>query len=490
MNITWVTSEAYPFAKTGGLADVSYSLPSTLADRGHSVSVIMPYYPQKMAKHRLEFDNKYAMVKVPMGGGYNEWAAILEHKVKKNLTFYFIEFNKYFDRPGLYDFGGHEFMDNPIRFIFMCRAAMETVKLLKLKPDILHTNDWHAALCCVYLNSYLYWDDPNFKNCRSILTIHNIGYQGLFNKGNMIHTGLPWDFFNYQCLECNDQINLLKGGIMTAHMVNTVSPTYASEILSPAYSFGLDGALRHRANHGRYRGILNGIDDQEWNPEKDKLIPHIFTKDMIAGKALCKEALQKEFRLPLMPDVPLFGIISRLAYQKGLDVFADGLEDMLYHDDSQFVIIGAGEPGLEYRLNDLANRYPHKCGIYIGFASDRLSHMLESGADFFVMPSRYEPCGLNQMYSLRYGTLPIVRATGGLVDTVRNYSPETLDISTGFLFHDLYPYALNSTIRWAASTYRDRKRDFRRMQHNAMSADYSWNRTAQEYEQMYADAHK
>lgn len=490
MNILWVTSEAVPFAKTGGLADVSAALPSALADRGHEVSVVMPYYPQIMGKLGLEFGTRYELLGVPFGDK-TEWAQVQVLKLKEHLTYYFIEFHRFYDRPNLYDWYGNEYSDNGQRFIFLCRAAMQAVLALKLKPDIIHSHDWHAALCSVYLNSSLYWNYDNFKNARSVLTIHNIGYQGVFHKSNLFWTGLGWEFFNFQCLEFYDQLNFLKAGVMTSKMVNTVSPTYAEEILSPGFGFNLDGPLRHCASQGRLRGILNGIDTHVWDPKTDKSLPANFSREDLSGKAVCKRAVQERFGLPQRDDVPLFTIISRLAHQKGLDVFASGLEEMLEKDDFQFVVVGSGDQYLQGHLNYLANKYPTKMGIYIGYAGEKLAHLVEAGGDFFIMPSRYEPCGLNQMYSMRYGNVPVVRSTGGLADTVINYDPyDHIDESTGFSFWDLYPESLNNTIRWAAKIYRNNRDDYWKLQENGMSRDFSWNRTAAEYEQLYEDAHK
>lgn len=489
MNIVWVTSESVPFAKTGGLADVSASLTRALARRGHRVSVIMPWYPQQTGRLNLQFDGVHDLLGVPFGAG-NEWARVHIKKLAKNLTCYFIEYNKFFDRATLYDWNGREYPDNAARFIFFSRAAMQCVLALRLRPEILHLNDWHCALCAVYLHSHLYRDFDAFTNCRSVLTIHNIGYQGDFDKHNIYWTGLGWEYFTCRCLEFYDRINLLKGGILCADMVSTVSPTYAEEILSPQYGFGMDPALRHRAYCRRLCGILNGIDAEVWNPETDDQIPAKFSAKNLAGKARCKAALQKRFSLPVRKNVPVFAVLSRLAYQKGLDVFAAGLEDMLYHDDFQFVLIGSGDPGLQDHFNCLASRYPRRFAVYIGYASDANSHLLEAGADFFLMPSRYEPCGLNQMYSMRCGTLPVVRHTGGLADTVRNYSPHTLDSSTGFVFWELTPQALRNTIRWAADIYKHHSADIRQLRKNGMSVDFSWEHTASLYEQMYRDAHQ
>ena len=487
MNIVWASSEAVPFAKTGGLADVSSSLPSALADAGHTVSVIMPFYPQKMQKLNLKYSKVYENLKVPLGD-QEEWASIRELKLKKNLTFYFVEFNRFYDRPTLYDWNGTEFSDNPQRFIFLSRAVMEISLNLGLKPDIIHANDWHTALCCVYLRSHLYRNA--LPDCRSVLTIHNIGYQGNFDKSNIYWTGLGWEYFNYQCLEYYDRLNLLKGGIMTADMVSTVSPTYAKEILSPEYGFGLQDSLRQADYEGRLVGILNGIDVDVWNAAKDSLLPANFTAKNLSGKEICRKELQAQFQLAQRKDVPLFAVISRLATQKGLDVLADALELLLPELDMQVVVAASGDPALEARYRSLAERYPEKMSAFIGYATEKTAHLIEAGADFFLMPSRYEPCGLNQMYSMAYGTLPIVRYTGGLADTVINYSEKKCSKSTGFVLWDLYPESLANTIRWAVETAKKHPKDILRMRQNGMRTDFSWEHTAKLYRKMYEDAHK
>jgi len=490
MNIVWVTSEAVPFAKTGGLADVSGALPEALALRGHNVDVIMPWYPQVTGKLNLKF-NKYSE---PLGvpfGFHEEWARIRTLNYKKNLRFHFIEFDRFFDRPRLYDWGGNEYGDNAQRFIFFSRAAMQAVLALRLTPDIIHANDWHAALCCVYLRSDLYRPLENFRNARSVLTIHNIGYQGDFYKENIYWTGLGWGYFHHNCLEYYDRLNFLKGGIMTAHMVNAVSRTYAEEILSPGFGFGLDPSLRNCAFSGRLRGILNGIDVSVWNPAHDKLLPKTFSAKSIEGKSICRDELQRHFGLPVRRDVPLFASISRLAYQKGLDVLAASLTQLLESDmNLQFVLLGSGDPNLENWYSWIQGRFPEKFVFYKGYAPDDVSHLVEAGADFFVMPSRYEPCGLNQMYSMRYGTLPIVRGTGGLADTVENFNYKNADTATGFVFYDLQPEALANTMRWAADVRILEGAAFDSMRKNAMTRDFSWDYTAAQYERMYEDAHR
>lgn len=485
--IVWLCSESVPYAKSGGLADVSGALPEALAQRGHDVYVIMPYYPQIMWKYNHELKVRYQNLVVPISY-WNEWAQILEIKRSERLRFLFIEFHRYFDRPFLYDYYGKEYEDNADRFIFFSRAAMQAILALKLKPDIIHANDWHTALACVYLRSHLYRGFENFSKCASVLTIHNIAYQGNFSKFKIDLTGLGWSYFNYHCLEFYDNICLLKGGIMTAQKVNTVSPTYALETLSPEYGFSLDGPLRERAIHGDYCGILNGIDVNEWNPETDKLIPKNFSINNLEGKKKCKTELQKAFSLEENPNISLFGIVSRLAYQKGIDVFAASAERMLKEGDPvQFAVLGTGENYLESWLSRLAGAYPGKFAVYIGF-NNKLAHLIEAGSDIFVMPSRYEPCGLNQMYSMRYGTAPLVRATGGLDDTVKNFDINNPSSSTGFKFWDLNTVSLLNTMRWASSVYYNEPNAFNAMRKNMMQQDFSWNKTAGEYETLYDHA--
>jgi starch synthase len=483
MNISWICSEAVPYAKTGGLADVSTALPNALAKKGHKVSVIMPYYPQVMGERCINTQSCLDMLEVPYGEQVFT-PAVRKEEISENLTFYFIEYNVYFDRPFLYDYYGEEYGDNADRFIFLSRAAMELIKRLELNPDILHTNDWHTSLCNIYLKSELYRDEKAFANTRSVLTIHNMGYQGVFPKYNLPRTGLSWDHFNYTCLEYFDNLNFLKGGIMTTDMVTTVSPTYAKEILTPDYSFSLDGALRHVQYYNRLTGILNGICTDQWNPETDKYLKKNYSICDLTGKMECKRDLQKRFNLKLEPDVPIIGLVSRFAYQKGIDVFIEAIKPMLLNDNVQFAILGSGDSSLEYTFSEFAGCYPGKIGVYIGY-DNALAHIIEAGSDIFAMPSRYEPCGLNQMYSMQYGTIPLVRETGGLKDTVINYSPQTLDVSTGFTFNFLFEDALLKTLRWSIDIYLNKREDFNKLRENGMKQDFSWEHTAGEYEKLY-----
>ena len=486
MNILWVTSEAHPYAKTGGLADVSAALPKALSERGHNVAVVMPFYPQVIKERAGEFTVIKHEVGVPMGSHGTRWCRVLEHKISDALSYYFVEHNEYYDRPALYDWHGEEFKDNGERFIFLSRAAMQVALSLEFKVDILHANDWHAALTCVYLKSPLYQSYDIFSNAKSVLTLHNMGYQGIFEKESFYATGLDWNCFDHSCLEYHDQVNFLKAGIMCADKVNTVSPTYAAEILSPEFAFDLEGPLQHVDFLGRLSGILNGIDIDEWNPETDSKISANYSVEDMSGKSMCKAELQKEFGLPVRGDVPVFGVVSRLATQKGLDVFAYCIDWILENDDVQFVVLGSGDKALEGRLQYLAYRYPEKFACFIGY-NDRLSHLVEAGSDLFIMPSRYEPCGLNQMYSMRYGTVPLVRGTGGLADTVINYDHKNLAAATGFKFYDLTGDALAKTILWAEDVYRNEPENFRHLQRNGMSCDFSWDKAAGEYEKLYEE---
>lgn len=494
MNIVFAASECTPFAKTGGLADVAGALPKALAARGHHVTVILPYYPWKMRKLEekgLTFEKTVSLLDVPLKDKIL-WAQIRILRENPFLQYYFIEFDRYFDRPNLYDWNGEAYSDNDERFIFFSRSIMQAILKMNLKVDILHLNDWQTALCAAYLTSSLYRDKHVFAGCRSVLTLHNVGYQGTFPASQFALTGLEEGYFRYDCLEYYGCMNLLKGGIACADEVNTVSPTYAREILRE-YGEGLQGALNHCFERGKLRGILNGIDVDEWNPEKDPDLPAVYSAASLKGKKEAKKALLAYFNLPPEAEKkPLFGVISRLASQKGLDVLAWAMEELFSAgEDIYFVIIGTGDPNLEESFRTLAGRYPEKVGFFCGMAPRKLAHLLEAGSDFFLMPSRYEPCGLNQMYSMRYGTLPIVRHTGGLADTVIHFREEETPVkATGIHFYDLTVSALRDTILYGAYLYREFPRKIRSMQIAAMKKDFSWNHTAGEYEEMYKDAYK
>jgi starch synthase len=481
MRIVMVSSECVPFAKTGGLADVVGALPKVLQAMGQRVIVVMPKYA---SLNYLKF--KLRPFLNPMGvwmGDTEEWCAV--HTTDFNgFPVYFIESNKYFDRYGLYhDADFNDYQDNPRRFGFLTRAALQLCKEIEFKPDIVHAHDWHTALAPAYLKIWD-WDDPLLGGAASVLTIHNIAYQGVYNAAHYNYLGLQWGNFTTDKFEDHGKINFLKGGIYYADMVNTVSPTYASETVTPELAFGLAPYLSNKGED--YIGILNGVDYSQWNPETDPLIAARYSAKDLSGKAACKKALQERFGLEANPELPIIGVVSRLVAQKGLDLLASTIETILGNMRVQIVILGSGDPVLETFYGALPGRYPGRVGSYIGY-SDELAHWIEAGSDFFIMPSIYEPCGLNQIYSLKYGTLPIVRATGGLDDTVQQYD-EATGSGTGFKFWEPSPRAIYYTVGWAVSTYFDRPEHIQKMIQAAMRRDYSWERSAREYIRLYEKA--
>jgi len=481
LKIVMITSECVPYAKTGGLADVVGALPQALAALGHEVVVVMPKYTSiNPAKHKLEryWDN----FGVWMGGGL-EWCAV-DVAVNQGVKTFFIENNKFFDREGLYhDANYQDYPDNPRRFAFLTRAGLQLCHDMDFKPDIVHVHDWQSALAAAYLKVW-HWNDEVLGKAASVLTIHNLAYQGKYGKENYDYLGLQWQNFTPDKFEDYGAINFLKGGIRYADVVNTVSPTYALETHTPELGYGLAPFLSDRGED--YRGILNGVDYAEWSPEADKLIPTTYTADDLRGKAACKRALQERFGLETDAGIPLLGVVSRLATQKGLDTLSSIADRVLDQMRVQLVVVGTGDKGLEQFYRDLALRRPGRAGSFIGY-SNELAHLVEAGSDCFVMPSVYEPCGLNQLYSLRYGTLPIVRATGGLNDTVQQYN-ETNGAGTGFKYNDATGEALFNTIGWAVSTYYDRPGHFSTLRHRAMQQDFSWSKSATEYLKLYEQA--
>jgi starch synthase len=480
LKVLFVASEVDPFRKTGGLADVAGALPKALERRGIDVRVVMPLY-QGIAWHQL--DRLDGMVNVPMWWGTARTAVRLGHLPGSQVPIYFLEYNRYFDRPYLYGPPGAAYPDNLERFTFLSRGALEVSKALGFLPDVVHAHDWQAALCPVYLNT-IEWAQPLHASA-SVFTIHNMAYQGNFDGGAMFITGLGREHYHAGEFEHFGDLNLMKAAISHSTMLSTVSPTYGREIQTPAFGFGLDGVLA--ARRADLRGILNGIDVEEWNPARDPHLPSPFDRRRLAGKARCKTALQEEVGLPVRPALPLYGVVGRLTPQKGYDVLAHALERLLSWD-LQMVLLGSGDQEAERFFAAISAARPDKFRATIGF-DNALAHRIEAGSDFFVMPSRFEPCGLNQMYSLRYGTLPIVRATGGLVDTVQNYD-EAAGGGTGFMFQDLDAGSLADTIGWSRSTYYQRPKHVNAMRKRAMAQDFSWERAAGEYEGLYREAYQ
>ena len=481
LKIVMITSECVPYAKTGGLADVVGALPQVQQKMGHEVIVVMPRYGS-IDGARYGLRRFWDSMGVWMGNE-QEWCSV-DVADNDGVPTYFIESNKYFERPGLYhDAAFNDFWDNPRRFAFLTRAGLQLSRDLAFAPDIVHMHDWQSALASAYLKIW-HWNDAILGGAASVLTIHNIAYQGKYSASNFDYIGLQWSNFTPDKFEDYGSVNFLKGGIVYADVVNTVSPTYADETRTPALGYGLAPYLNDKGED--YVGILNGVDYTQWNPAVDQLIPAQYSPKEMAGKAVCKAALQQRFALDIDPDVPIVGVVSRLVTQKGLDLLANAIESIVNDMAVQFVILGSGDKGLETFYAGLPARYPGRIGSYIGY-SNEIAHWIEAGCDFFIMPSIYEPCGLNQIYSLKYGTLPIVRATGGLDDTVIQYD-EATGGGTGFKFWEPSASAIYYTVGWAVSTYFDRRAHIDKMVQTAMGMDYSWERSAAEYIALYERA--
>jgi starch synthase len=478
MKIVMIAAECVPYVKTGGLADVVGSLPGVLRKMGHEVIVILPLYSMiDYPRHGLQ--PALSSMGVWMGNEL-EWCSVHQADMQ-GTPIYFIETNKYFARYGLYhDASFNDYLDNPQRFGLLTRAGLQFCTDINFKPDIVHAHDWHTALAPAFLKIW-HWNDPFLGSAASVLTIHNLAYQGVYDKSSYEYLGLRWENFTPRKFEDHGKINFLKGGIVFADMVNTVSPTYASESRTPAGGYGLAPYLNDKGDN--YWGILNGCDYEKWNPTLDTSIPARYSMDDLSGKAVCKQALQERMGLEVNPYVPLIGVVSRLVGQKGLDLLAQVMDRILSQMQVQFAILGSGEKDLETFYGQIPSRYPGRISSFIGY-SDELSHWIEAGSDFFIMPSIYEPCGLNQMYSLKYGTLPIVRATGGLDDTVQQYD-ESSGTGTGFKFWEISGNAIYFTVGWAVSTYYDRPEHMKKMIRQAMQQDYSWEKSAAVYVALY-----
>lgn len=486
LNLLIVSSEAVPYAKTGGLADVAGVLPLELAKLGHDVILLLPGY--RCLNESGRSFRPVCRLHVPTPQGLVE--TLIEEEIPslgvgaRRVRVWAIRNEAFFDRSGLYQDHGIDYSDNLDRFSFFCRATIEVIAHLRTEcrwnTHILHLHDWQTALCAVYLKT-VDRNRPELLGTRTVLTLHNVGYQGLFPGKQFEKTGLPRSLFTPAGLEYYGLVNLLKGGMVFADYLTTVSPTYAQEILTPKFGFGLEGVLHNRAD--RLLGILNGIDMDQWNPETDSYLPATYSVADRSGKQVCKLALQREFQLPETSG-PLLGLIARLTSQKGLDLVA-AIIPQLMATDLQLVMLGTGEAELEARFRALQARYPHRMGLRIGF-HEGLAHRIEGGADMFVMPSRYEPCGLSQLYSLRYGTVPIVRKTGGLADTVL---PLTVGASqagqaTGFHIEEDTAEALLVAVRRAVEVFQDRSM-WSQLVQAGMTTDVSWARSAEAYDRLF-----
>jgi starch synthase len=476
-----VASECAPFAKTGGLGDVVGALPIAQREIGIDARVVLPLYAgiDWNAQERLP-----QTLVVPMAGR-TEFAGLRRgHLPNSSAPIYFVEHHGYFDRGGIYGDRDGEFSDNLTRFAFLSRAAFAVARSEGFVPDIIHAHDWQTALVPAYVNT-VEWGTP-FHAAATVLSIHNLGYQGLFASDAFPGTGLGWEHFHQGefAHRGGNAVNLLKGGLAHAGRVVAVSPTYAEEIMGDEHGAGLQGFLRHHSR--KVSGILNGIDAEVWNPATDRHLPAHFDAHHLGGKAHCKAELQRELGLPVRDDVPLFGVVSRFTSQKGLDYLVSILPRLLDWN-IQLVVVGTGDKSLEqaFRIASLAR--PDKMASVLTF-SDPLAHRVEAAADFFLMPSRYEPCGMNQMYSLRYGTLPIVHRTGGLADTVWNFREDTGE-GTGFVMNHLSAEALYGTIGWATRLFFERPYAIARMRQVGMGQDFGWGRAARKYEDLYLSAY-
>ncbi|HUT53352.1 MAG TPA: glycogen synthase GlgA [bacterium] len=479
MDILMVVPEMVPYAKTGGLADVAGALPPALANGKDKVSAIMPCYRGIEKKFKPAATG--VTVTVPILEGDRliaKKAQVLSAALANRVTVYFVKMDEYFDREALYTPPGGDYPDNCARFTFFCRAALEFMKAKKWRPDVVHCHDWQAALVPIYLKT-VYKDDPALAGIHSVFTIHNLGYQGIFWHWDMKLIGLPWEYFNVNCLEYFGRINLLKGALVFADKITTVSRGYAREIQGPELGYGLDGVLKSRS--ADLAGIVNGIDYQVWDPAIDPALPARYSVKDLSGKALAKAGLQREFKLPEKPAVPIIASISRLTDQKGFDLIASILDDMM-KQDMQFVLLGTGEKMYQEIFENAGVKYAGKAGVKIAF-NDALAHRIEAGADMFLMPSMYEPCGLNQLISLKYGTVPVVRATGGLDDTIASWDPAT-KTGNGFKFHDYTAEALGKTLKEALFAYR-RPDEWKKIVRNGMMEDHSWKASAREYRSVY-----
>jgi len=462
-----VASEAAPFVKTGGLADVLGSLPAALVKRGDEVAVVLPRY-----RTALIDSSERIWHEMPLSVGPHHFTVAIDQVIRQGVRYFFVDCPPLYDRPGVYNERNVDYADNHIRFALLNQAAIGIARHI-FRPHVFHAHDWQAGLLAPYLRS-TFSGDPTFFGSKCVLTIHNLGYQGNFWALRMQEVGLDPVLYHTEGLEFNGMISFLKGGIVFSDAVTTVSPTYAREIQTPEYGFGFDGLLRSR--NYKLHGILNGVDYTEWSPETDSNLPAHFSSEELSGKAECKRQLLAEMGLPYDAARPLIGIVSRFADQKGFDLVAE-IAAPLADENVGVAVLGSGDKRFEDMFRQFNAARPDKFGVRIGY-DDALAHRIEAGSDMFLMPSRYEPCGLNQIYSLRYGTVPIVRATGGLDDTV--------DSTTGFKFDEYSPRALAEAIGEALQAYQFRDRWTERMR-RGMAKDFSWDASAAEYQGLYAE---
>jgi len=475
MKILFVASEGLPYSKTGGLADVVEALPKALRAMGHDVAVLLPRYHANKIHSML-----ISSVTVGLGERVR-FPAIAEAASVDGVRYFFVDDPSFFDRPELYGDASGDYPDNAERFAEFSRVAIEFMKRVWL-PDVVHCHDWQSALVPVMLRTQ-HTEDRAVRSLPVVFTIHNLAYQGVFDAAALRKIGLPGALFSVDALEFFGKVNFLKGGLIFADYLTTVSRRYAKEIQTAEYGCGLEGVIRNRGD--RLVGILNGVDYTAWNPETDKLIAQNYSAENLAGKKACKKDLLASFHLPENdPARPVIGIVSRFADQKGFDLIAEVADEMM-KEKLALAVLGTGQTGYERLFKQLAEKYPERVGVKIGY-DNSLAHKIEAGSDMFLMPSRYEPCGLNQIYSLRYGTVPVVRATGGLDDTIQNFIPKTQQ-GTGFKFEEYGGAALLECLRTALGTYGDAK-SWQAVRANGMAKDFSWKTSAASYVTLYEAA--
>jgi starch synthase len=479
MKILFATSEISPFSRAGGLAEVSYDLPLALARMGHEIIIVTPKYRQtRNVKPPLKLLSTH--LEVPISW-MKKTAQIFQAGINDQVKIYFIGRDDLYDREGLYGNEYGDYQDNAERFIFFSRAVLELCLALDLRPDIIHGHDWQTGLIPVYLKT-LYAQTPSLQSTASLFTIHNLGYQGLFWHYDLHLTGLGWELFTPSALEFFGKLNLMKAGIVFADILNTVSPNYRKEILTPANGFGLEGVLKTRETD--LYAVLNGVDYQVWDPAQDPFLPAPYTLVDLENKKACKSNLQALFHLKKKGEIPIIAIISRLLDRKGLDLVSR-IFPRLMELEVEIIFMGQGLEQYQSWALEMVEKYPGLIGLEMGY-NGPLAHRIQAGADILLMPSRYEPCGLDQLYALKYGTIPIVRAVGGLEDTVEDYNPQT-DQGTGFKFQEYEGEKLLQTLQRALSVFRDKPRWSRLMQ-RAMSQDFSWEKSAAQYQSLYQKA--
>ena len=474
MHIAFAASECVPFSKTGGLADVVGALPRALVSLGHQVSVYLPLYRQTkltdtqtvVGSITIPFDDHYRFCSVVTGGNHS------------GVRFYFVDYPPFFDREALYGTSSGDYPDNAERFALFSRAVLEASKIVGV-PHVFHCHDWQSALVPVLLRTQ-YLEDPAFRQVSTVFTIHNMGYQGLFPPETLPLLGLPWDLFTISKMEFFGNVNFLKGALVHADFVTTVSRKYSQEIQTAEFGFGLEGVLRNRAS--TVSGILNGVDYDQWSPETDKFIAARYSPQDLSGKRKCKEDLLAVYGMAEADrQLPVIGIVSRFAAQKGFDLIAQ-IMDRLAREEMIVVALGAGDKPYEEMFQRMNKQFPHKIAVKVAY-DNAIAHKIEAGSDMFLMPSKYEPCGLNQIYSLKYGTVPIVRATGGLDDTIEPWDSRT-GKGTGFKFSDYSGESLLLTVKQALQAFRD-QHSWEILMRNGMNKDFSWNASAKEYVRIY-----